>query len=308
MNAKKAILQTAPFLLCAAIVCGALLYPERKKGAAAEKRVVRVWNVDTFEGGKGSRTSFLKNAARETEKRREGVYYLVTSYSPEGAEEAFRQGGAPDVLSFGVGFSSHAEQALALSYSFPGGEAGGKCYAFPWCRGAYYLFSLTENFEEEGSAAISVGGDNLPQAAAYFGGITGEELPSLTAYSEFLRGGYRYLLGTQRDVCRFAVRGATVYSKPITEYNDLYQYYSILSERYWEDCMALLDTLLSQKQQDKLSEIGMDSVINAGASEAKFTVSAFSSKEALAEIVQAARNRKNPEKYLKVIENKRQIW
>ncbi len=28
------------------------------------KRVVRIWNLDTFEGGKGSRTSFLKKIAR----------------------------------------------------------------------------------------------------------------------------------------------------------------------------------------------------------------------------------------------------
>ena len=94
-----------------------------------------------FEGGKGSRTAFLKSVARELKGE---AYYLVTSYTLEGALSAFAEGDAPDVLSFGVGLSEFAERLLPLPYSFAGGELGGKTLAYPWCMGGYYLFSLTD--------------------------------------------------------------------------------------------------------------------------------------------------------------------
>lgn len=299
MKVKKILWRSIPFLLSGAILLGVLFYPSKEAESTSEKRIVRVWNIDTFEGGKGSRYTFIKRAALDTEKEREGVYYLVTSFSPEGAKEAFREGNFPDALSFGVGFSAYAERSLALPISFSGGEAGGKCYAYPWCQGGYFLFSLKEDFEEAGKTAISVGGSNLPQIAAYFANISGEELPSLTAYTKFLSGEYRYLLGTQRDVCRFASRGVTIYKKTLTEYNDLYQYFSILSEQKKEDCFALLETLLSAESRERLAGIGMESV---DTSETKYTFNVLSSDDALEEARQAARDRKNPEKFLKIIE------
>lgn len=290
-------------LLALAIVLAAIFFPENKQEEAAATRVVRVWNVDTFEGGKGSRTAYLKSAARRVEKKRGGVYYLVSSYTPEGAEEAFREGKAPDVLSFGVGLSLYAEESLPLPESFSGGKLGSETLAYPWCRGGYALFSLTENFDEAGKTVISSGGRNLPQIAAVLEGIEGEELPALTAYTKFLSGEYKYLLGTQRDLCRFQARGVNVYSRPITSYCDLYQYFSVLNPDLKDDCLALLDEL--KESSEKLSDIGMFPLKNSGGfvGNVQRTVGVFTSADALKEMKELARERdeKKLENFLKTI-------
>lgn len=277
------------FVLTAAV----LVFLPQKSGEAEARTVVRVWNIDTFEGGKGSRTAFLKSVARGL---RGEAYYLVTSYTLEGALSALAEGEAPDVLSFGVGLSAFAERLLPLPYSFAGGELGGKALAYPWCMGGYYLFSLTD-FEGEGRTALSVGGENLPVVAARLEGIAGEETESVAAYTGFLSGKYRYLLGTQRDVCRFQARGAKVQARPLTKYCDLYQYIGILSSEKREASLAFVEALLSPEVQGRLSEIGMFPLEN----NAERTVSVFSSREALGQLAAAAREGDVPEKYLKSI-------
>ena len=280
-----------PFLLL--LAAAVIVFVPQKSEKAEARTVVRVWNIDTFEGGKGSRTAFLKSVARELKGE---AYYLVTNYTLEGALSAFAEGDAPDVLSFGVGLSEFAERLLPLKREFAGGELGGKTLAYPWCMGGYYLFSLID-FEGEGRTALSVGGENLPAVAARLEGISGEETESVAAYTGFLSGKYRYLLGTQRDVCRFQARGAIVQARPLTKYCDLYQYIGILSAEKREASLAFVEALLSPEVQGRLSQIGMFPLEN----NAERTVSVFSSREALGRIAAAAREGDVPEKYLKSI-------
>ena len=280
-----------PFLLLFA--AAVIVFLPQKSEKAEARTVVRVWNIDTFEGGKGSRTAFLKSVARELKGE---AYYLVTSYTLEGALSAFAEGDAPDVLSFGVGLSEFAERLLPLPYSFAGGELGGKTLAYPWCMGGYYLFSLTD-FEGDGRTALSVGGENLPAVAARLEGITGEETESVAAYTGFLSGKYRYLFGTQRDVCRFQARGVSVQARLLTKYCDLYQYIGILSSEKRDASLAFVEALLSPEVQGRLSQIGMFPLEN----NAERTVSVFSSREALGRLAAAAREGDVPEKYLKSI-------
>lgn len=280
-----------PFLLL--LAAAVIVFVPQKSKEAEARTVVRVWNIDTFEGGKGSRTAFLKSVARELKGE---AYYLVTNYTLEGALSAFAEGDAPDVLSFGVGLSEFAERLLPLKREFAGGELGGKTLAYPWCMGGYYLFSLTD-FEGEGRTALSVGGENLPAVAARLEGISGEETESVAAYTGFLSGKYRYLLGTQRDVCRFQARGVSVQARPLTKYCDLYQYIGILSSEKRDASLAFVEALLSPEVQGRLSQIGMFPLEN----NAERTVSVFSSREALGRLAAAAREGDVPEKYLKSI-------
>ena len=280
-----------PFLLL--LAAAVIVFVPQKSEKAEARTVVRVWNIDTFEGGKGSRTAFLKSVARELKGE---AYYLVTSYTLEGALSAFAEGEAPDVLSFGVGLSEFAERLLPLKREFAGGELGGKTLAYPWCMGGYYLFSLTD-FEGDGRTVLSVGGENLPAVAARLEGISGEETESVAAYTGFLSGKYRYLLGTQRDVCRFQARGVSVQARPLTKYCDLYQYIGILSSEKRDASLAFVEALLSPEVQGRLSQIGMFPLEN----NAERTVSVFSSREALGRLAAAAREGDVPEKYLKSI-------
>ena len=288
----RVLWRALPFALLLLALGVVLLPAEEAEGET--RTVVRVWNVDTFEGGKGSRTAFLRSVARELQG--DGAYYLVTSYTVEGALAALAEGDAPDVLSFGVGLPEFAERLLPLSYSFAGGELGGKMLAYPWCMGGYYLFSLTD-FEEEGRTAVSVGGENLSCVAARLEGIEGEEAESVAAYTGFLSGKYRYLLGTQRDVCRFQARGVIVQARPLTKYCDLFQYIGILSSERREASLAFVEKLLSPEVQGRLAAIGMYPLEKG----AERTVSVFSSREALGRLAAAAREGDVSEKYLKSI-------
>lgn len=281
---KRFVGKILPFVLIGAVVLLLLFFPKKEKSSAGEKLVVEVWNIDTFEGGKGSRTAFLSKIARNLQG--DGVYFYVLNYTVEGAREAFARGNRPDMLSFGVGFGDYAELCLPLPFSSFGGEIGGKCLAVPWCAGKYFRYSLRDNFDEEGITAISCGGCNLSTVAARLNGIEGEELPSESAYVGFLNGEYRYLLGTQRDENRFRARDLTVYSQELTEYNDIIQYICIFSREKKEHCLKLIDALLSKETQGKLSEIGMYPPSEVSG---KRTVNAFASDDALEQLCAAAR-------------------
>ena len=294
--AAAALLRALPFVLLSAAFVTVALYPRGTQSPDADAaRVVRIWNIDTFEGGKGSRTAFLKRTASVAEARNGDVLYLISSQTREGAQRALSQGDVPDILSFGPGFSAAAPYCLPLGSAFAGERR-----AVPWCRGQYVLFSLSENFTQPGPTALSVGGDNLTCAAAALAGVDGTEIQSMTAYLGFLDGTYRYLLGTQRDICRFAARGVSVYTRELPVFRDLYQYVAVLSEHAYDDCMVFLNALLSEEVQRSLDAIGMQPV--AGAS--GYTVGAFADGSQLQAVREAAHGEnagKNIVKFLKTV-------
>ncbi len=269
--------------ICALLFVGAGLYvwlspPEREVTQAEDREILRLWHIDSFEGGRGSRAAFLSGAAARFERENGGVYVMVRTYTAAGAAAAIEAGNVPDLLSFSCGLDGAAEVCRAISLRFGGGEIGGAYYAYPWCCGGYYLFSLEDDFSAvtAENLLLSDGGNNLPQAAAAFYGITGAVAceDSTSAYVHFLNGKYRYMLGTQRDVCRFQTRGANVYALPLTAYNDLYQYIAVTSSDGEKTalCEAFVDSLLSEETQAELSRIGMYPL---SAASAEYTLSAF---------------------------------
>ncbi len=133
-------------LLVCAIVAFACLaaYPacnaRQEQLPQAYKGVLRVWHIDSFEGGTGSRAAFLRSAAREFEEE-SGMYVLITVHTAESAAHAAEKGMLPDVLSFGRYFDFAADSVKPLQgYDFCYSSQGGKTYAVPWCRGNYFLF------------------------------------------------------------------------------------------------------------------------------------------------------------------------
>ena len=290
------------FLLLAAVFLGTILYPRSDASSEAEQdaRVVHIWNIDTFEGGKGSRTAFLSRVARLAENQLSGVYYRILSYTAEGAQAAMAQGEYPDLLSFGIGMS--VDEARCLSFSVSAFSGSRK--AIPWCRGQYFLFSLKDDFSslsDDGSnTVISVGGANLSCAAAYFSDVKGTEEESLAAYLDFLAGKYQYLLGTQRDTARFAARGVNVYCQELPAYCDLYQYIAFMSEELRTECLKFVEILFSEEIQSSLSDIGMLPAKGASG----LTINIFSDASWLEDAASAVRSEsseKNPEKFFEFI-------
>ena len=286
------------FLLSLSFILFSVLFvlfrqPPQKQAAPPYKGILRLWHIDSFEGGKGSRANFLKRAASQYEKSHNGVYFMVNTYTAEGAAQAIAQGDIPDLISFSCGLNVVGEHCRALSVNFSGGVIGKDCYAYPWCGGGYYLFCLEEDFSlvNAQNLVISDGGNNLPWVAAALHGLSGEipTLDSTSAYVQFLKGEYRYMLGTQRDVCRFQTRGATVYRQPLQEFNDLFQYIAVTTPDAdaLTACMEFTSFLLSDAVQEKLTEIGMYS---AKSISAQNTLSAFVDRGGLEQMRQGSKD------------------
>jgi hypothetical protein len=203
---------------------------------------------------------------------------MVNTYTREGVADALQRGEYPDMVSFSCGLDGIAERCREIPYSFQGGMVGGKNYAYPWCAGKYYYFCKENDFTALSAEQLllSEGGENVAYAAAAMSGITGEirAEDSTSAYVDFLSGKYRYMLGTQRDVCRFASRKAEVYTMPAEEYSDLYQYIAVTAQEDGDVslCLSFLSLLFSDEVQAELSSIGMYSAKDAMA---QTTLSAF---------------------------------
>lgn len=212
-----------------------------------DMNVITLWQIDSFEGGQGSRAQYLQNKANAFFKGRSN-YVIITSISADAARENFKNGNVPDMISYGAGF-----------YGVEG-LVNGKDFAYKtWCRGGYFLFSLDENADFSDITAqntiINVGKDNLTAAAALFAGVDGAaEEKSTAAYVRLISGKYKYLLGTQRDYYRFKARNVSAKIKPLTAFNDLYQNISILSggEKY-STCAQFVEYLIANNGDvDKL--------------------------------------------------------
>lgn len=293
------------FILCAAVVAATVFsfFSVKEELKTGYRGILRLWNIDTFEGGKGSRTEFLKSAATEYEKTSGGIYVSVSSVTLSGYSCALENGNLPDMVSFGVGadFSSCAVKLLANG--FVGGRIGDAQYAYPWCRGGYAIYCLDDDFSSVSpdNTVISCGGSNFPLAAAALFGLVGNYSveDSTAAYVNFLGGKYKYLFGTQRDYNRFLSRGKEVFYKVAGGYNDVYQYISVLNSDadIYGACADFINCLLSDKLQKKLSTIGMIGVFGAGTYDSSggalyemqnadyaYTIGVFTGGEALSEI------------------------
>lgn len=259
-------------LLLAVIIIGSIVaYPlltsYSEKEAVGYEGILRLWHIDTFEGGQGSRCSFLNRVARRYEKSAQGRLILVTNHTIESAETAIREGYIPDMISYGTGAGFVADLACPLNgLKFSPGAIGGVTYAYPWCRGGYMLFTAEGDFTDisADNTVISKGRGAFPAIAAVSSGLCGEytEEESVKAYVDFINGKYKYLLGTQRDVYRLQSRNFAFQTKPVEEFSDLYQYISVCTSESDKvsACTEFIDYLLSEEVQTSLTQIGMMSI------------------------------------------------
>ncbi len=301
----------------------------KEEAVQSEKNIIlRIWNVDSFEGGTGSRTAFLSAVAKKYSKKNKNIYFLVSSMTAQSAKAAIESGNIPDILSYGIGMEFSPQICAVLQKSFAGGLIDGVPYAYPWCRGGYLLFSKKNDFSnvQEANTVISCGGQNLPTVAlaaeGYFG--TFPEKTSTSAYVDFLNGKYEYMLGTQRDLFRFASRGEAVYSRSLNAYNDLYQYIGILSKENISVCLDYIAFLLSGDVQKSLTSLGLCGIEYKGTfsnealeelyeAQPKYTCNVFNSESCRSDLATLSREcmalhenfEKKAESFLQPIEKER---
>ena len=229
--------------------------------------ILRVWQIDGVEGGKGARAAFLSRAAKIFEEENEGVFVLVTAHTKESAQNAVENGDVPDVLSFSGACDFAADIAVPLSgMEWSASQIGGETLAYPWCRGGYFLFSAEGDFSDVSAenTVFSVSENANVYAAAFYAGLQGDFMaePTEKAYVSLINGKYKYMLGTQRDIYRFRARNFSVRAKALQGYSDIWQYAAVCRGRGGMSAAAqdFLRCLLSVEAQAELGIIGMMSV------------------------------------------------
>lgn len=237
MFTKKriALLILIALLIIAVPVMSAVLYSTRAQ-ESRQMQVLTLWQIDGFEGGKGSRAQYLKDKSVKLFNGK-NIYVNVISLSAQAAEANLNAGEVPDMVSCAPTFNAHLKYINTSDYSYK-----------TWCYGSYCILALDENctFEDvNANNTVANGGkDNLTKAAAVMCGLGGVQFDSPTnAYLQLLNGKYKYLFGTQRDIYRLKTREVAFSVKQVIQFNDLYQNISILTgnaDRY-ETCKSYVE-------------------------------------------------------------------
>lgn len=245
--AKKKMLYLIILLavMVALIIVVPVMASLRNRKALAEDdsqmQHITVWQIDGFEGGKGSRSQYLQKTAEKCFKD-EKIYVSVTSLSADAARANSERGERPDMISYPAGFYGFENYINKKEFVYK-----------TWCRGAYCLLTLDESGDfsdvNAQNTVVNEGKDNLTDVAVVLNGLNGAVFEESTnAYLKLISGKYKYLLGTQRDIFRLKVRNVPFKVQPLTEFNDLYQNISILTANNakYAYCNKLIDYLLSE--------------------------------------------------------------
>lgn len=222
----KKILPVIKPLICAALCIAAVVAflcfafkPQKSNAENNVKFVLQLWQIDSFEGGKGSRADYLQKKGNAFSKEY-GAYVTVTALSAEAAVLNLENGNIPDLISYGAGICGLESYIGSFT---------------TWCHGGYCLLAVDGNADftdvNAENTVINSGKNNYTSAAAMFYGLQNAEYEKPSgAYVKLINGDYKYLLGTQRDIFRLKTRGVGFTVKPVTEFNDLYQNISVVDK------------------------------------------------------------------------------
>ncbi len=258
------------YIICILVTVLSLVFfiPNANVTNVKENRVIiKIWNIDCFEGGSGSRSNFLKNIANNYTKKHSNILFLVTSHTVDSAKELINKGVFPDVISYGAcGIEILDQVKIINNYSVRDGGVGGKQrYAVSWCKGNYFHLKRGDG----GKVIISSNAHNFSTVAVSLEGLNLSEfevLSSDVAYQTFLTSKNAELITTQRDVVKLIKRGVEFSCQPLKKYNDLFQYVSVTSLDNYKvgHCKNFIDYLLSEEIQKQLTNINMFSPIFSG--------------------------------------------
>lgn len=129
---------------------------------AEHQGIITLWNVDTFEGGSASKTSFLESASLKFEKENKGAYINVENLSIDEFLSRVKQGCKSDLLSFGNGIQDYLKKDMqslpsevlsnVKSNFLSCGLDAGQLKAVPWVYSAYCLISSISRIEKAGKS------------------------------------------------------------------------------------------------------------------------------------------------------------
>ena len=256
---------------------------------------LKVWHIDSFEGGSGNRADFLNKIAQQYHNINPSTYVIVQTLTEEEVKQAISAGDRPDVISFSHHISnSFVEYLQPLNVKINGREdivkysqKNGETYAVPWYMSGYCLIgnsSVDARVLETLSAdtAYSFDGgqynyvvglkNSYAQVAMNYNtdakcdlnacDIGSINKTSYQAYCDFVENKASVLLGTTRDFYRIKNRislGNMQQCKfvPLGKFTDLIQYIGVLDSKNKLQAESFIEYLTSNDIQKKLSNIGL---------------------------------------------------
>lgn len=209
---------------------------------ASYKGVIELWNVETFEGGSGSRQSWLTSKSAKFEAVNTGLFVHVTTLTEQELQQKLADGQTFDIVCFNRGAGDAVKEMLAplnvdtksvRENMLLAGQFDGKQYAIPLYAGAYCLFARTTQLAEAelldkaltqtytrkiGKNTVELQplvcgftSANSPLTALAMSGGRGdatkiaEDVTQYQAYEQFVSNQKAVcLLGTQRDLYRLS--------------------------------------------------------------------------------------------------------
>ena len=237
--------------------------PEGEKSEEKSFEILTLWHVDAFEGGTGSRASYLKKVCEKFEKN-SGCLITVINETADDVVEKIGKGVYPDILSYSACVVDVAGIAAPLDKNpmSAGGELGGKYYAACWAYGGYV--EIIAKGVTPARTIVSKGKFNYPELACIYADVDikkAEYLSPQRAYEAFLQDKTAKLIGTQRDVYRLKNKLEGYDVKPVGGFTDLMQYVSVTSTTESKRALSkkFVSYLLSEGQKS-VNELGLMSV------------------------------------------------
>ncbi len=306
------ILKIIVTILSLLIVAFSSVYGNYKIGeseylnAEKNKTVITLWQVDAFEGGTGSRRSFLMKVARIFEKSNPNILVSVAIRTPEGAVSDIKNGQKPDMISFSSGMDLDGFKELDnISKTFSAGKVGGVQYAIPWAKSGYFLI-LKDGANESDltidDIVVSEGDYTLARLAIYSSGFdffNAQVKTPIDAYHAFLTSNKKAMVGTIRDLVRISNYDGNFKVIFLSGFTDLLQYIAVFSTDKNKNIYSqkFIDLLLSDSVQKSLADIklfspyilvdGEDEFYQTQNKSVKYTISAFTGKSGYQKIKSA---------------------
>ena len=139
--------------------------------------IIEIWNIDTFESGLKSKSSYLDAMAKKFQKRNKGLYVVLRNLTIGECQNLLKSGEIPDVISCSYGVSDSIKDYVSAyedvcenvfdNFLEAGRGADGKLYALAWCTGFYSLISTKSKLEKAGKITNDVNLNEIAFESSY---------------------------------------------------------------------------------------------------------------------------------------------
>ncbi len=138
--------------------------------------IIEVWNIDSFESGLKSKTSYLETIAKKFQRKYKGVYVMVRNLTLGECLNLINSGETPDIFSCSYGVADKLQgnfvpfekpSEFVFANFLEAGKKDNQVYGLAWCVGNYCLISTRAKLESAGKEFDGVKLNEIAYLATY---------------------------------------------------------------------------------------------------------------------------------------------